>query len=217
VEPEEIEHALTELDAVALAAVTTWPDRNGEMRLAADIVPAAGFDLDPAQLRNALACVLPDYMIPTLWRRRDAMPRTASGKTDRRSLPPPDFDAAREATAATLEAPGSATEEKLAAIWQRVLDVPAVGRHVNFFELGGSSFLLVRVLAELRGAFPQASHVTMVSLFEHPTVAALGALIDGRAAVPAPDHRADTRRVRLAERLDTRDRRRAARRDWEGQ
>lgn len=215
VEPEEIEHALTELESVALAAVTACPDRHGEARLVADIVPAPGFEFDAAALRTALARRLPDYMIPTSWRRRDSLPRTASGKTDRRALPPPDAAGAPESAPAALEPPGTATEEKVMAIWRSVLDAPHIGRHVSFFELGGTSFLLVRVLAELRRVFPDASHVTMVSLFEHPTVAALAALVDGGAPAATPDHRAGDRRARLAERQMDGQRRRAARRTWE--
>ncbi|MGF7174139.1 non-ribosomal peptide synthetase [Azospirillum doebereinerae] len=178
IEPEEVERALVAQARAREAAVVAWSDGSGENRLVAYYVPADPEAGDPRVLRDGLAAALPDYMIPTLWVPLPALPQTRSGKVDRKALPPPDTAAAKGRTAIAA-APGTATERVLAGIWQAVLQGPPVGLHDNFFDLGGYSFLLLKVLGEIRRRFPEAGHVAMVSLFEHPTVHSLARLIDG--------------------------------------
>jgi hypothetical protein len=96
-------------------------------------------------------------------------------------------------------------------IWRTVLQVPQVGLHDNFFDLGGYSFLLLRVLAEVRQRFPAARQITMVSLFEHPTVQALARLIDGAQGPDTLRHRAAQRAAQGAPRQDLNQRRTAQR------
>jgi acyl carrier protein len=62
-------------------------------------------------------------------------------------------------------------ERAIAGIWQEVLRVERVGLYDNFFDLGGHSLLLVRVLDRVRQALP--GEPTMLDLFRYPTVAAL--------------------------------------------
>ena len=42
--------------------------------------------LTAVTLRQALAAVLPAYMLPARWRRLDALPKNANGKIDRPAL-----------------------------------------------------------------------------------------------------------------------------------
>ncbi|WP_218941799.1 condensation domain-containing protein [Salinispora sp. H7-4] len=105
------------------------------------------------------------------------------------SLPPPALTAATAtaatATAATATARPIAESARLLAgriaeVWREVLDVPVVGSQDNFFDLGGHSRLMLRVqglLAERLG-----TDVSMLDLFDHPTVAALA----GHLAATAP-------------------------------
>ena len=85
------------------------------------------------RLRAHLRAVLPDYMVPARIVVLEAMPLTPNGKLDRKALPEPDFAGA----GVGYVAPRSATERKLAAIWQEVLGLERVGVTDNFFELGG--------------------------------------------------------------------------------
>jgi len=89
--------------------------------------------------------VLPDYMVPSLVVAIDSMPLTPNGKVDRAALPDP-FRSAAAATA-EFEPPGSPMEVLLASVWAEVLKVERVGRHDNFFDLGGHSLLSLRVAA----------------------------------------------------------------------
>ncbi|WP_369174945.1 SDR family oxidoreductase [Streptomyces sp. R28] len=74
-------------------------------------------------------------------------------------------------------APVSATEYRIAEIWQETLGVESVGVHDNFFELGGSSLLGLQVVHRLRQDLGASVPLTIV--YEGPTVRTLSALVDG--------------------------------------
>ncbi|MGK6317825.1 phosphopantetheine-binding protein, partial [Neorhizobium sp. DT-125] len=94
------------------------------------------------ELRAHLAGRLPSYMVPASVTFLGAMPLTVNGKLDRRALPDPQL-----ASAAAYVAPRTETEAALAAIWQDVLGLDTVGVNDNFFEIGGDSLALMRMLA----------------------------------------------------------------------
>ena len=99
--------------------------------------------------------------------------------------------------------PGDDLERSLADLWRRVLGIEEVGVDDNFFDLGGTSFHAVRVMAELRET--TNLEVSTISLFEAPTVRALATIM--RAGIGHPDWR-----DRSASRRSRGERRRAARR-----
>ncbi|MET0397470.1 MAG: amino acid adenylation domain-containing protein, partial [Longimicrobiaceae bacterium] len=182
VEPGEVEAALATHPAVREAAVAVREDAGGR-RLAAYVVPTEGAEASPAALREHLAASVPDYMVPSAWTVLDALPRTPTGKVNRRALPAPDTAGAGE-----HEAPRTATEEVVAGILAVVLGVPRVGRGDGFFALGGHSLLATRVVARVREAL--GVELPLRALFEAPTAAALAervdALLRGGAGVQAP-------------------------------
>jgi len=75
-------------------------------------------------------------------------------------------------------APETELEETVAALWRELLGIERIGRHDDFFELGGDSLLATQVLARLRESF--AVDIPLRGLFEAPTVAALGELVEER-------------------------------------
>ena len=160
IEPGEIEAALVAHGAVAQAAVVVWRER-----LVAYVV-ARGAAVAAAALRAHLALRLPAHMLPQGYVWLDALPRTASGKLDRRALPEPVW---REAEG--FEAPQGAVEELLAALWAELLSLARVGRHDNFFDLGGHSLLAVQFIHRCK-ELPGIT-VSLRSLFEHPSLAQL--------------------------------------------
>jgi len=174
IELGEIEAALTAHpdvhEAVAAAPLTA----TGERRLVAYIVPAAGRAPDPSALRTALASRLPEPMVPTQIVTLERLPLTANGKVDRRALPAP------EAPPRTLVPPRDPVEEKLAALWQRLLGLTAVSVRDNFFDLGGHSLLATRLIAAIRDEmnveFP------LREIFEHPVLADQALAIAGYQA-----------------------------------
>ncbi len=77
--------------------------------------------------------------------------------------------------------PSGPTEEKIAAIWCEALHLEQVGVADSFFDLGGNSLLGVGIVADLRTAFGLAELPPHI-LYEAPTVAALGTIIDAAQA-----------------------------------
>ena len=134
-------------------------------------------------LRRHLQGRLPDYMVPSFVVVMDALPVTPSGKIDRRSLPSP--DGRRPDLEVAFVVPASTLERGLAAIWQDVLQVPAVGLHDNFFELGGHSLLVAQVLERVRTLVPSTA-CEIVDLFHYPTVHTLAAFLGSERAAVAP-------------------------------
>ncbi len=67
----------------------------------------------------------------------------------------------------------------MAGIWRDVLGVERVGVNDNFFELGGDSLLVMKVVVRARRA---GFDLTPKNVFEHQTVAELGAALDAATA-----------------------------------
>ncbi|HEX5758263.1 MAG TPA: amino acid adenylation domain-containing protein [Thermoanaerobaculia bacterium] len=178
IELGEIESVLSAHEGIAEAVVLAREDTPGDQRLVAYYLPA-GEPVDAVELRRFAGAKLPDYMVPAAFVARESWPLSPTGKLDRKALPPP--EQSRAARTADLAPPRTATEEAVAAVWREVLGVDAVGVDESFFELGGHSLLMARVHARLQAELAPA--LTMVELFQHPTVAAIAAHLD---AVLAP-------------------------------
>lgn len=145
IEIGEIEKRLLEHEAINGAIVIAVDNEEQQKYLCAYVV--SNHDLKPLNLKNYLASVLPEYMIPSRYIMLARMPLTQSGKIDRRALPQPQLVSYVQQE---YEAPRNEAERKLVEIWQRVLEVERVGISDNFFELGGHSLKAVQIVSEAR-------------------------------------------------------------------
>jgi len=180
IEPGEVEVALGEHAGVRQAAVIAREDEPGEKRLVAYVVAAGTPAVSTSAIRRHLAERLPDYMVPSAFVVLDGLPRTPSGKIDRRNLPPPGRE--RPDLDHPYAAPRSDRERAFAEVWCEVLELDKVGIDDSFFELGGTSLLSLQAIARLRER--HAINVPVVRLFEQPTIAQLAGSQDERAAAP---------------------------------
>ena len=178
IEPGEVEAALLEHPGVADAAVTAR-EHAGRLMLVGYLVPAAGQSPSADELRARLRRTLPDHMVPAAFVPLARIPRTTSGKTDRRALPAPP---AQPDGGTRYVPPRPGAEELLAAIWAEVLGVERVGARDNFFALGGDSILSIQIVSRARAA---GLALTTKDVFRHQSVAEL-ALRVGESA-PRPD------------------------------
>jgi acyl carrier protein len=96
----------------------------------------------------------------------ESFPLTNNGKVDRKALPVPMTGSSAPAPAA-----GTPMQERVAAIWREVLEAPNVGMDDNFFDIGGSSILLIRIRAELQKQLDRQIPITW--MFEFTSVRTL--------------------------------------------
>ena len=162
IELGEVEAALLACPDVAQAAVTT-AGAAGEERLIGYVSLRAGARLDSVQLRQALARGLPDYMIPAAFTVMDALPMTPNGKIDRNALPPPPAPPRSEAPRAADDGVQTSIQARLAEIWCETLGVAEVRPEDNFFDLGGYSLLILKLLRRIEASFGRS--LTMADLF----------------------------------------------------
>ncbi|OUL30717.1 hypothetical protein BV372_21625 [Nostoc sp. T09] len=120
-------------------------------------------------LRSFLKQKLPDYMVPSSFVFLNALPQTPNGKVDRKALPAPEN--LRPQLDKTYTAPQTEIEQAIASVWQQVLQVDKVGLYDNFFDLGGHSLRMAQVHTQLCEVLQQK--VSMVELFQYPTISAL--------------------------------------------
>jgi amino acid adenylation domain-containing protein len=176
IELGEVEARLVEHATVREAVVLVRDDAQGEKRLVAYV---AGDETAGAEvLRAHLLERLPEYMVPAAYVRLDALPLTPNGKVDRRALPAPEGDAF---STRGYEAPAGGTEEALAEIWAGLLGVERVGRHDDFFQLGGNSLLATRLVFRVKREMDV--ELSVRDVFEKPELSLLAQhLLDAQLA-----------------------------------
>ena len=171
IELGEIESGLLLHPAITQTVATTYPDTAGGQQLVAYYVLDPSFSPPPHQetLREHLKQILPNYMIPNWFIELSHFPLTPNGKLDRPALPPP-LTVCRE-DVATLVPPTTPTQVTLAGIWGDVLGLEQVGIRTSFFDLGGHSLLVIKLLARIRAE--TGIQLAVGTLFQHPTIEAL--------------------------------------------
>jgi amino acid adenylation domain-containing protein len=174
IEPGEIEAVLLEHPRVRAAAVRVWPDASGGLSIAAY---TSGTAVEKEELRRFVQLKLPDYMIPARFVALEALPLTPNGKVDRGALPEP---TATEKIVRSI-VPRTEAERKLRVIWEAVLDARPIGIEDNFFDLGGHSFLVAKLLRRIESEFGQ--RLSMAALFEAPTISRLAALLGDASSI----------------------------------
>lgn len=178
ISPYEVEEALTQHPQVIEAAAFAVAHPTQGQDLAAAVILRR--PLGERELRRFLRLRLAAFKVPTRIIEVPSLPRAISGKVDRAAL----AELARGAIDERAEPPQGEIECSIARIFCEVLQLPSIGRHDNFFDLGGDSLRGMRVLSALGAAF--AVTPTLETLFDHPTVAELAvAAFDPAAAQPA--------------------------------
>ncbi|WP_035895945.1 non-ribosomal peptide synthetase, partial [Legionella oakridgensis] len=130
-------------------------------------------------LENYLSEKLPQYMVPSLLIRMEALPLTSSGKVEREKLPKPNFFASH----ASYVAPRDEIEHKVCCIWQDAFQLQSVGIYDDFFQIGGHSILAIQVAHKMGRALKK--NVFISDILKYKTIAALCiALRNGESLKP---------------------------------
>ena len=133
-------------------------------------------ELDREELGNLLRSRIPAYMIPRYLDIVRQLPTMVSGKTDRKSLPPPRalfMELNRRVVAAQTDA-----EKTLAAIWERFLHIAPISVDDNFFlDLHGHSLIAAKIVTDLRSTLG-STRISVRDFYAFPTVRALAARLE---------------------------------------
>lgn len=171
VEPEEIERCLRESQLYRQIAVVI----DSQRRILAFLAQPQS-DAARESLKAHAQQFLPDYMQPVAWTELPNMPFAANGKVDRKALlelPVSVQDSGPKCL------PANAEEALLLEIWGELLELPTsdISTDESFFNLGGHSILLSRMLLRLREEFGRS--ISINRFIELPTIAKLATLVRG--------------------------------------
>ncbi|WP_019988565.1 type I polyketide synthase [Rudanella lutea] len=177
VELGEIEVVISSLEGIRQVVVVTREGAGSQHQIVAYVV-ADEERTSPADLRKTLQSRLPEYMMPSAFVWLPDLPRTTSGKVDKKGLPAPERQ--RPDTLGPFRQARTPLEKQLARIWGEVLHLDEVGLDDRFFDLGGNSLLAQRLVAALR---QQGHTLSVTKLYRFPTVAGIAQVL-GQAAPP---------------------------------
>ena len=166
VEIAEVEAALLSCENVKETAVVSRDDSLGGKRLAAYVVAKRQPPPTTGELRNKLASILPEFMIPSTFVFMEALPVIGMGKVDRRALPP--LDAVSRIERPRYRAPRTEIQTTLCSVWAKIFNLPQVGIDDNFFALGGHSLLAAQMFALLDEKFGRSFPLSL--LLSSPTI-----------------------------------------------
>lgn len=171
----EIEAQILRYPGVSEVLVVAREERSNTKYLAAYWVASSEFEessFDGILLKDFLKSRLPDYMIPSVFVKLERLPRTTTGKIDRKSLPLPDWNGQQLAFQNTP--PRTPIEKQLTQIWAELLQIEHIGIDDNFFGLGGDSILVMQMVNRARKC---GLHLKPQQLSRYQTIAELAELL----------------------------------------
>ena len=186
---DEVRTALARLPGVADACALFDDSSEGGRVLAAVLATAEGCAAAPElrgeELRGELCRLLPAASVPVAIAVVTEFPRVVSGKIDRGALLQQIRQERIKAVTATAEAPRPGTEANLAKLWESLLALPITDRESHFFDLGGNSLSVMRLVSRLKETFGYACPAATV--FERPRLRDLARALDTLSAATSTD------------------------------
>lgn len=162
-------------DGLAIA----YKEEGGTYAIVAYVVSSEA-DLQ-GTIRDYLKAKLPDYMVPSVLIPIDTIPLTVNGKVDRAKLPLPD----RYREVKQYVAPENDREATICQIMASLLNLERVGATEDFFDLGGHSLLLTKLVTSLRETY-KIAELPLPDFFDHRTPVDMAELIAKYQAQVAP-------------------------------
>ena len=174
IELGEIEKRLLEFENIKEAVVIVNENRNDEKKLAVYLMLKKKEKIVIDSLITFLKEKLPDYMIPSFFIELEEFPLTPNGKLNRNALPKPN-----ETVIIKDEKKydyGDGLEKELAIIWNDILETKKISNSDNFFTIGGTSLLAIRLIYKLNEKFD--IDLPLSTIFDSPTISKLSTEIE---------------------------------------
>ncbi len=174
IELAEVETLIDRHPSIAQTVVVAREDSPGDKKLVAYCVadPRTPRPIS-SDLRNFIAKIAPDYMVPAMFVFLPSLPMNANGKVDLPALPAP-ADLSTDLNP-NFVAPQNQIELELTKIWQQLLGQQSIGIKDNFFELGGHSLLAVRLFSHIDRIWGKS--LPLATLLQAPTIESLAQFI----------------------------------------
>ncbi len=168
VETKEVEAVIRSFEGISDVTVQAYDFPDGGKYLAAFVV--SGDTVDTDKLTAFIKGQKPAYMVPSVIMQIDSVPLTVNQKVDKKALPVPVHKKAE------YVAPAGKTEEDMCKIFAGVLGIDRISAEGDFFDLGGSSILAMKVVI---AAGKAGYNIVYNDVFSYTTPKALAAYADG--------------------------------------
>ena len=170
IELKEVESVIREFPGISDATVQAFDYPNGGKFIAAYLVSDQQIDI-PA-LNAFIRDRKPPYMVPAATMQIPSIPLNQNQKVNRRALPAPQIQVEEH----DFVAPVGDVEKLFCDIFAGILSLDKVGATDNFFEMGGTSLMVTKVIIEADKA---GHHVAYGDVFDHPTPRLLAQFVGG--------------------------------------
>jgi amino acid adenylation domain-containing protein len=178
IELAEIEVELVTIAEISSSLLVVNKDKLGNKILVLYVIPTESPDVVNS-IKAQLQLRLPPYMVPSLFVIIERWPLTINGKIDRKALPQPQAGL----TDVEYIPPETFVEKSLAQTWSRLLttELSHISVKSNFFDLGGHSLLVVKLLNEI--SVTLQSTLSVKDVFEHPSLFEISNKIEAMSAL----------------------------------
>lgn len=175
INPIEIENILIKHNVIKNSAVIGQVLENGGKRLVAFIVidPQKNHSITPELIRKLLIKEIPPAVVPSVIKIVSQLPKTASGKIDRKQLKHLHLVNDKNEEEVIITTP---LERQILTIWSEVLGHTALRPQNDFFKLGGQSLQTIQVANRL--SLVLGREVAVMDLFKHPIAADLAIALE---------------------------------------
>jgi acyl-CoA synthetase (AMP-forming)/AMP-acid ligase II len=174
VEPGEVEAAISRVAPVSKVVVVGFESRLGKTtgtRLYACYTAKEA--MDGQKIKEALAEILPDYMVPAFIEQVESLPLNINGKVDRKKIVPPEIEFFRP----DYDPPANDLEKTICNAFEEVLGVGQVGALDSFIFLGGDSVSAAKAALLLY----ESTGISVVDVLLRQTPRELAAVADAKA------------------------------------
>ncbi|AXG70721.1 gramicidin S synthase 2 [Kordia sp. SMS9] len=171
IELKEIESQLETIPNIKQAVVLVKEDSQKNKQLRAYY--SSETYKNPEDIQKQLRSLLPAYMVPKRYQYLKEFPLTANNKIDKKALVALDETVLQQAN---YVAPTTPKETKLVAIWNTLLELENVGTEDDFFDIGGDSIKIIRLISHIKKAFDVK--IGLIDFHTNPTIKGIAALLE---------------------------------------